>query len=64
MFRFTILFYGIMFMIGTDTFLISSLLPTLQDQFDVDTGIAGWMIGAYTLGSAIFAFCLRSRKRL
>ncbi len=55
MLRFTILFFCIMFMIGTDTFLVSPLLPTLQDQFGVDTGIAGWMIGAYTLGSAIFA---------
>ncbi|MDR6879235.1 MFS transporter [Bacillus sp. 3255] len=53
--KYAALFFTIMFMIGTDTFLISPLLPTLQAQFDVSTGIAGWMIGAYTLGSAIFA---------
>lgn len=53
--KYTALFFFIMFMIGTDTFLISPLLPTLQTQFGVSTGIAGWMIGAYTLGSAIFA---------
>ncbi|WP_276353163.1 MFS transporter [Cohnella caldifontis] len=55
MLRHTALFFLIMFMIGTDTFLISPLLPTLQEQFGVSTGIAGWMIGAYTLGSAVFA---------
>lgn len=53
--RYTALFFLIMFMIGTDTFLISPLLPTLQSQFGVSTGIAGWMLGAYTLGSALFA---------
>jgi predicted MFS family arabinose efflux permease len=55
MLKYTALFFFIMFMIGTDTFLISPLLPTLQTQFGVSTGIAGWMLGAYTLGSAIFA---------
>ncbi|GIP33450.1 MFS transporter [Paenibacillus sp. J2TS4] len=53
--KFTAIFFLIMFMIGTDTFLISPLLPTLQTQFGVSTGIAGWMLGAYTLGSAVFA---------
>ncbi len=49
------LFFLIMFVIGTDTFLISPLLPTLQDRFGVPTEMAGWMMGAYTLGSAVFA---------
>ncbi|WP_028612854.1 MFS transporter [Paenibacillus harenae] len=53
--KYTVLFFLIMFMIGTDTFLISPLLPTLQTQFGVSTGIAGWMLGSYTLGSAVFA---------
>lgn len=53
--KFTALFFLIMFMIGTDTFLISPLLPTLQSEFGVSTDIAGWMLGAYTLGSAVFA---------
>ncbi|MCK8487044.1 MFS transporter [Paenibacillus sp. MBLB2552] len=53
--NYTALFFLIMFMIGTDTFLISPLLPTLQIEFGVSTDIAGWMLGAYTLGSAIFA---------
>jgi len=49
------LFFLVMFMIGTDTFLISPLLPTLQNEFGVSTANAGWMLGAYTLGSAVFA---------
>ncbi|MDQ0116061.1 MFS transporter [Paenibacillus harenae] len=53
--KYTVLFFLIMFMIGTDTFLVSPLLPTLQSEFGVSTGIAGWMVGAYTLGSAVFA---------
>lgn len=51
----TVLFFLIMFLIGTDTFLISPLIPTLQSLFDVPTRMAGWMVGAYTLGSAAFA---------
>ncbi|WJH36154.1 MFS transporter [Paenibacillus sp. CC-CFT747] len=53
--RYTALFFLIMFMIGTDTFLISPMLPTLQAEFRVSTEAAGWMLGAYTLGSAVFA---------
>ncbi|WP_409340605.1 MFS transporter [Paenibacillus sp. MBLB4367] len=49
------LFFLVMFVIGTDTFLISPLIPTLQSLFDVPTETAGWMMGAYTLGSAVFA---------
>ncbi len=52
---YTMLFFLIMFMIGTDTFLIAPLLPTLQAEFGVSTASAGWMLGAYTLGSAVFA---------
>lgn len=50
-----VLFFLVMFVIGTDTFLISPLIPTLQNMFGVPTEMAGWMIGAYTLGSAVFA---------
>ncbi|XEC96357.1 MFS transporter [Paenibacillus tarimensis] len=50
-----VLFFLIMFVIGTDTFLISPLIPTLQSRFGVPTGTAGWMMGAYTLGSTLFA---------
>lgn len=55
MFKYSVLFFLVMFMIGTDTFLISPLLPTLQADYGVSTGNAGWMVGAYTWGSALFA---------
>ncbi|MBB6637591.1 MFS transporter [Cohnella thailandensis] len=53
--KFPALFFLIMFMIGTDTFLVSPLLPTLQAEFGVSTDSAGWMLSAYALGSAVFA---------
>lgn len=45
----------VMFFIGTDTFLIAPLLPTLQKEFQVPPELSGWMIGAYALGYALFA---------
>ncbi|MCM2996915.1 MFS transporter [Paenibacillus cellulositrophicus] len=53
--KLTALFFLIMFMIGTDTFLISPMIPTLQDLYGVPTGMSGWMMGSYTLGAAVFA---------
>ncbi|HFK1785519.1 TPA: MFS transporter [Bacillus cereus] len=48
-------FFMIMFMIGTDTFLISPLLPTLQQVYHVATELSGWMVSSYALGYAGFA---------
>ncbi|WP_410987831.1 MFS transporter [Bacillus cereus] len=48
-------FFIIMFMIGTDTFLISPLLPTLQQVYHVSTELSGWMVSSYALGYAGFA---------
>ncbi|SFJ32945.1 Predicted arabinose efflux permease, MFS family [Paenibacillus sp. UNC496MF] len=53
--KLTSLLFVIMFFIGTDTFLISPLIPTLQELFDIPTRYSGWMVGAYALGYAIFA---------
>ncbi|MFB9328866.1 MFS transporter [Paenibacillus aurantiacus] len=55
MFRLTALFFLVMFVIGTDTFLISPLIPTLQALFHIPTAYSGWMVGAYALGYALFA---------
>lgn len=55
MFKLTALLFLIMFVIGTDTFLISPLIPTLQSLFHIPTEYSGWMIGAYALGYALFA---------
>ncbi len=48
-------FFTIMFMIGTDTFLISPLLPTLQQVYHISTELSGWMVSSYALGYAVFA---------
>ncbi|WP_377865988.1 MFS transporter [Bacillus sp. R86525] len=48
-------FFTIMFMIGTNTFLISPLLPTLQQVYHVSTELSGWMVSSYALGYAGFA---------
>jgi multidrug resistance protein len=64
------LFFAVMFVIGTDTFLLSPLLPTLQTEFAVRTEISGWMVGAYALGYALFALISgplsdqRNRKKI
>ena len=50
-----ILFFLVMFLIGTDTFLISPLLPTLTKTYQISTSISGWMVSAYALGYALFA---------
>ncbi|WP_439019856.1 MFS transporter [Bacillus thuringiensis] len=53
--RVLIVFFTIMFMIGTDTFLISPLLPTLQQVYHISTELSGWMVSSYALGYAGFA---------
>lgn len=53
--KYSLIFFLIMFLIGTDTFLISPLLPTLTDLYDIPANISGWMVSAYALGYALFA---------
>lgn len=49
------LFFLTMFLIGTDTFLISPLLPVLTATYKIPAAISGWLISAYALGYAVFA---------
>ncbi|CAL9423031.1 MFS transporter [Streptomyces sp. enrichment culture] len=51
----SLLCFATMFVIGTDTFLVAPLLPTLADTFDVSSDVSGWMVSAYALGYALFA---------
>lgn len=44
-----------MFLIGTDTFIISPLLPALRELYHASTTEAGWLVAAYALGYALFA---------
>lgn len=52
----SLLFFLVMFVIGTDTFLISPLLPTLRHNYHISIDISGFLVSAYALGYAIFAF--------
>lgn len=49
------LFFFIMFFIGTDTFIVSPLLPIFRDAFGISVEQSGWIISAYALGYAVFA---------
>ncbi|EHJ52607.1 MFS transporter [Streptococcus macacae] len=53
--KYSILFFLTMFIIGTDTFLISPLLPTLTRLYGIDSSVSGWMVSAYAIGYAFFA---------
>ncbi|AUJ29774.1 MAG: MFS transporter [Liquorilactobacillus hordei] len=53
--RLSILFFLIMFVIGTDTFLVSPLLPTLTNYYKVSTSISGLMVSSYAIGYMITA---------
>ncbi|MEV8515323.1 MFS transporter [Dactylosporangium sp. NPDC051484] len=50
-----VLSFATLFVIGTDTFLVAPLLPTLSHAFGVGTNISGWMVSAYALGYASLA---------
>lgn len=49
------LYFLIMFLIGTDTFLVSPLLPLLSHLYHVPTTQSGWIVSAYAIGYVLFA---------
>lgn len=49
------LFFLIMFAIGTDSFIVSPLMPTLRESFGITVAQSGWFVSAYALGYAAFA---------
>ena len=54
----SILSFGVMFLVGTDTFLVAPLLPELTARFASPPASAGWMVSAYAIGycvTAVFA---------
>lgn len=53
--KYSFLFFLTMFIIGTDTFLVSPMLPTLTKLYGIDSSISGWMVSAYAVGYTIFA---------
>lgn len=48
-------FFLVMFLIASNSFLLSPLLPVLQTEFKITTVQAGWMISSYALTYAIIS---------
>ncbi|QQE77213.1 MFS transporter [Alicyclobacillus sp. SO9] len=44
-----------LFMVGTDLFVVSPLLPSISKQFSVTPGEAGWMVAAFSTMYAVSA---------
>ncbi|WP_057736961.1 MFS transporter [Liquorilactobacillus uvarum] len=53
--RLSFLFFLVMFVIGTDTFLVSPLLPTLTQYYGISTSISGFMVSSYAFGYMLSA---------
>ncbi|MDH5105502.1 MFS transporter [Lentilactobacillus diolivorans] len=53
--RLSVLFFLVQFVIGTDTFLVSPLLPTLTHYYQISTSISGFIVSAYALGYMLSA---------
>lgn len=47
--------FAVQFLIGTDTFLLAPLLPSLTQRFGNPSSRAGWMVSAYAIGYCITA---------
>lgn len=45
----------VMFLIGTDTFLVSPLIPALSSQMSFPLSHGGWLVSAYAIGYCIAA---------
>lgn len=48
-------FFLLIFLVGTDTFLVSPLLPTLTRIYHISTATSGWITSAYAIGYLIVA---------
>ena len=53
--RLSLLFFLVVFIIGTDTFLVSPLLPTLTRYYGITTNLSGFIVSAYALGYTLSA---------
>ena len=47
-----------MFVIGTDTFLVSPLLPTLTRYYGITTSLSGFIVSAYAIGYMLSALLI------
>ncbi|QVI35107.1 MFS transporter [Lacticaseibacillus chiayiensis] len=68
--RLSLLFFLVMFVIGTDTFLVSPLLPTLTRYYGISTSLSGLIVSAYAVGYMLSALLIgpisdrHNRKRI
>ncbi|MDN7146225.1 MFS transporter [Liquorilactobacillus mali] len=56
--RLSFLFFLVMFVIGTDTFLVSPLLPTLTKNYGISTSLSGLIVSFYALGYMLGAITI------
>lgn len=54
----SLLFFLVMFVIGTDTFLVSPLLPTLTHYYGITTNLSGFIVSAYAIGYMLSALLI------
>ena len=54
----SLLFFLVMFVIGTDTFLVSPLLPTLTHCYGITTSLSGFIVSAYAIGYMLSALLI------
>ena len=48
--KLSLLGFAVMFLIGSDTFVVAPLLPSLAKAFDVSTTQSGWLVSVYAIG--------------
>ena len=51
--KLSLLGFAVMFLIGSDTFVVAPLLPSLAKAFDVSTTQSGWLVSIYAIGYAL-----------
>ena len=51
--KLSLLGFAVMFLIGSDTFVVAPLLPSLAKTFDVSTTQSGWLVSIYAIGYAL-----------
>jgi len=51
--KLSLLGFAVMFLIGSDTFVVAPLLPSLAKAFDVSTTQSGWLVSVYAIGYAL-----------
>lgn len=54
----SLLFFLVMFVIGTDTFLVSPLLPTLTRYYGITTSLSGFIVSTYAIGYMLSALLI------